>query len=1060
MVDNIDQILVKYYTDIVVKGESNCFFVTTEEEAKYRASVDDFCDSYSVSNVVKIQMSEEELLNPLLSLSNIIYKILSLKEQDPKESLRKFADLHPEYNIFLNYLIDKKLPRIIYHLPDDVTYLQMLMVRCITELINHLTVGTEPYMIFITGFQYASTSFLHFFSSFINSKYTGNFLIFCTFCPTERSSLANSHDNSWTKWIWELECSGKLIHQSIINNRDNTVEWITEKNKKKKHNRSIMNVIDEASTLMDMVCFPEALTILKNAQGRINDTMSHEVIGKLILLLGKTQLLIGHHEEALVNFDRLNDMGQKYNDQELLCLSNLELAYTHIFRRDYNAAQRYIAYSLKYAQNTPLSVCALQARYCEFIIHDLAAISFSYEKIKLLISDLKANNLLYETVYVLCRIFSQEPFNDDLTNDMCLDYIDEAISLSRDNSFLLAMASCYHAKGVIFVKLELIEDAINCFKISESIRVKFDVPGELARIKNGIGYLYCLKEDFNQSHDYYVDAMRTVINLNDLAEIASTLYNLAWLYFQVGENSGALNVLDTLKEILKIKNTKYFPFRNLHDVFLLQGFVFFSQGMYVNANQMVQNSINLDIEISSQGSLMRPLLQSLIATVYQEYNTPFTYLEEAEKSWKLSYSQLNPLNKLLYHICRIYVYRCWNMVSEAYKEVKLVTEMCKTYNYKIGLQKVSLAWQQIFPQFELNFKVPKVELKQVLFIIKQEQSVNELWNQVYGMRLCSLLQQLCSGSDDLSYISGETIRLLCMHYNVQGGFVYINNQGSPKMLSSYSQLKNFIFSYAKFEKFILEKKNKNDVVYNKVTIENTSFSSIVMLPLLYIKKIIGHIVLTTTIGNFSAEKTEIETLRFISNQLAIKIINSQQNNMLMDLSTKDQLTGLKNRQYFQIVLSNVSKESICALAFIDLDNFKHYNDSFGHDVGDQLLILFSKLLKTVENENTNVCRWGGDEFLILFKNSSVEKAEKIMFQLQSKLRAKNGFLTELSKFIKRTIFLEEKYYLDFSAGISYVDSDTKQINKDLLLKIADSTLYEVKRSGKGQIVTKKYTDYE
>ena len=115
-----------------------------------------------------------------------------------------------------------------------------------------------------------------------------------------------------------------------------------------------------------------------------------------------------------------------------------------------------------------------------------------------------------------------------------------------------------------------------------------------------------------------------------------------------------------------------------------------------------------------------------------------------------------------------------------------------------------MSWNRRAVLLDINVEIPYSELKQILYMIQQEQTMADLWKQVCGMKLCSILQKLTSTSDDLSYISSETLRLLCMHYNVQGGFVYLvtGKRSKNEMIASYSQLKNFIFSYEKFEKFI------------------------------------------------------------------------------------------------------------------------------------------------------------------------------------------------------------------------------------------------------------------
>jgi len=200
----------------------------------------------------------------------------------------------------------------------------------------------------------------------------------------------------------------------------------------------------------------------------------------------------------------------------------------------------------------------------------------------------------------------------------------------------------------------------------------------------------------------------------------------------------------------------------------------------------------------------------------------------------------------------------------------------------------------------------------------------------------------------------------------------------------------------------------------------------------------------------------METISFITNQFASKVVNLRQRDMLLTISTHDQLTGLKNRQYFQKMVYDLKSFSNNVLVFIDLDNFKNYNDTYGHNVGDKLLIWFSELLVSLESKRCQVCRWGGDEFLVLFNGTTKDKALDAVSKLRDKLSKKEGFVKELEEFLHEKIKLSPDQYLDFSAGLCYSTSDDLDVSGSRMLHLADNLLYDVKRSGKAQIKSIRY----
>ena len=1066
MANQFELVLQKNYEELQLRGRSGCYFVDVDDEGRFRSLVEKFCREHSIDNAVRLQILPSNLSDPLILIVSILKKIAeTFYKGDAEEYFANYREDHPETAGIIELFTGSAGEELEFPLKDEIRYKQRLYQSTFTKIFYELVKGSDSPVIFVSGFQYASYSFLSFFTEFIKSEQNDrNFLIFSSFCSSKRPKIKNGK-NLWTKWIWELECNGKLLHCDLNDERVLPSAVWPSHEPDRELGVNVTVSLDKAEELINHVCFNEALQLLYRIYDLVNENYEPSIRIRMNLLLGRAQLFSGFNEEALISFDRLNDIAQKLNDERNLCISNMELAYTHVFRGDYLTAQRYATYALKYAQSLAGNL-PIKAQFCEFVTMDLAAVPYPLESMQKLLLDLQINDLYRERTYVLSKLFSQEPFYPTVfTPTVCLNFVNESIDLARQHNLRLLLAGAYHGKGVIYVKLEQIDNAIKCFLESEEIRIGLDIPSELAKIKNGIGYLYCVKENFEKSHAYYLDAMRTVINLCDLAEISSSLFNLAWLYFQIGEFQGVLSVLKTLSEILKVKNTKYFPFRNLHDVFLLQGLAYFSQGMYVHAGQMIENSLNLDIPVSFQGSLLRPILRALIVKVYHEKEKTERFLAEADEAWHQTRGQLSPLHDILLMRCHIYIYRCWNEPEKAYRELKTAVAFCKEHNYILALDALTLAWtRQAIPQFsDINFAVPKVELTEILFIISQERNVKNLRQQVYGMRLCSLLQQMTTRSDDLAFISSETLRLLCMHYNVQAGLVYVEREerknssgGNVEVIATYNQLKNFMIDYPNLESFIRENRNKPELVYRKVKIKDQEFSSVLLLPLLDSKKLLGHIVLTTNIGDFDVDDNQLDTLRFVANLLASKVVNINQREQLIKLSTRDQLTGLRNRQYFQSRLSKVRHLSSCCLAFIDLDNFKYYNDTFGHDVGDQLLIWFSELLTSVENRKIKVCRWGGDEFLILFSDVPRTEVMQIMQSLRLRLEAKNGFVVELTKLLNRPIMLPRKFYLDFSAGVCVAENMEESIDPAVLLKKADDSLYLVKRTGKAQIVSCGY----
>ena len=150
-------------------------------------------------------------------------------------------------------------------------------------------------------------------------------------------------------------------------------------------------------------------------------------------------------------------------------------------------------------------------------------------------------------------------------------------------------------------------------------------------------------------------------------------------------------------------------------------------------------------------------------------------------------------------------------------------------------------------------------------------------------------------------------------------------------------------------------------------------------------------------------------------------------------ATKDSLTGFYNKEYMLDYATNLYKkaqreDSEFLLIFLDLDNFKHVNDSYGHEKGDEVLREVTKIIRNSFREYDTFVRYGGDEFVII-----IEIKEKIFLETIPSL------LDKLSKRIKTTF---EKYHLSISFGMA-LSSEAANINE--LIQIADMRMYKMKR---------------
>lgn len=174
--------------------------------------------------------------------------------------------------------------------------------------------------------------------------------------------------------------------------------------------------------------------------------------------------------------------------------------------------------------------------------------------------------------------------------------------------------------------------------------------------------------------------------------------------------------------------------------------------------------------------------------------------------------------------------------------------------------------------------------------------------------------------------------------------------------------------------------------------------------------------------------------------LSILLLEKKDKKVYMGLSATDPLTELLNRRALQnAVEEELKKKATGYFIFIDIDNFKTYNDTYGHNNGDLCLKHCARIMKKCFPEDSILGRYGGDEFVVCLKGATQEETHAYMLEFQS-------CLTPL------TLSTGEVAELSVSAGgAAYPDQGEDFVS---LCRSADAALYEVKQNGKGDFRVK------
>ncbi|OGF47945.1 MAG: hypothetical protein A2231_06115 [Candidatus Firestonebacteria bacterium RIFOXYA2_FULL_40_8] len=239
---------------------------------------------------------------------------------------------------------------------------------------------------------------------------------------------------------------------------------------------------------------------------------------------------------------------------------------------------------------------------------------------------------------------------------------------------------------------------------------------------------------------------------------------------------------------------------------------------------------------------------------------------------------------------------------------------------------------------------------------------------------------------------------------------------------------------------------KNDHRCEQQLVELLNLKEFATIPLIVRNNVLG--VLVVVADGFTKQaitEEDLTLLEIFSNQSAIAIQNARFYERIERLSFSDELTGLYNHRYFQEKLReeyNKAKEnnSSLSLIYFDIDDFKHYNDTFGHLEGDNIIRAIGIILHSMLEESACPARYGGEEFAVILPGKSKDETYELAEEIRKTVENYEFEYKKTSRTKNLTV----------SLGISSLSDEVKN-HKDLI-DVADNRLYTAKRSGKNKVV--------
>jgi len=244
------------------------------------------------------------------------------------------------------------------------------------------------------------------------------------------------------------------------------------------------------------------------------------------------------------------------------------------------------------------------------------------------------------------------------------------------------------------------------------------------------------------------------------------------------------------------------------------------------------------------------------------------------------------------------------------------------------------------------------------------------------------------------------------------------------------------------ELYIAEDTHKNNMFTGPLAIAE-GIRCLIAVPLKIQNKVVGTLYLNDFVPRTFSD-IRLRLLSILGSFASMSIDNARLHERTKELACTDSLTGLYNRRWFQKLFSDELQrarryEKAMSLIMFDIDDFKQFNDIYGHPVGDKVLIRVAEIMTNTLRDGDSIFRYGGEEFIAILPEADLAEALTVAERVRERIARESGGCLEG----------EGRNNVTVSVGVASYPRDGQTM--DDLVKKVDSLLYIAKRQGKNLV---------
>jgi len=767
-------------------------------------------------------------------------------------------------------------------------------------------------------------------------------------------------------------------------------------------------------------------------------------------------------------------LARKNNQGDKIAELYYRIGLVHFEKRNLDYAKGMAAQCWKLSESLANEPVMFYAKFLDFLIQDKVRAQ-GFNEFRVFYMDIirRAKKLGYfnTLAYLYTNPFGL--FIEDSSE--AKSYQEKGLRIAKQHRNTYRLATAYQTAALVASVKGNYKDTLEYYEKSRRLKVKLRDPLELCYINNGIGFYNYMIGRYVKAHRHYRMALDYLRDEKDFDEVGMTLFNMSVNAMLSANYRLATTLIEMCQDLLHTMNSRQLSYHSELGIMLVQCI-----SLYLSGDKTRAWQIHLRIEIEHLQPFPKKNEEYFLLHIFNallfgdtksfdvaghylyepndniEYFAPFFFMLKGDVLCEQGFKQEGEA------VWRQGLQDAQKRENSWYEQVLASRLSGSSQDISVcNLKGIDRNWGWIMTSAKMQKHLVCLHQR-----IEEIQFLNTFQTVTATALSC---ESLMKDSIDLLYNSFEAVGVYVVRWCKHVPSVEYE-RGHPRDTdSSFLQILLPLTIEDRSRRFYADVHSENETVRDvfrhlsaySIFLHSTGTEQTQLL-FLFDKR--DGLIRTETLQVLSIAGRQYElTMSRLEQDKIIRQQNEELNrkNLLLEkTSSTDQLTGIGNRSALesalQLEISRMKRsrrpaDTFLSVLFVDLDNFKYFNDRFGHTVGDRLLVETAALFERTSRDTDLVFRYGGDEFVLLLPETPLEGAQCVAARLIQSLREAKSFKAVIRGDTGIPVEIPANSHLGCSIGITGRSGVNKEIDTpETILARSDRALYEAKKAGKAR----------